>query len=127
MGTLEINLENTKNKVAHYEYELSDEVKAKKIELGKELYNLLNTEDYEGSIDVEDSDLSIEGEYYDKYIDYYNPNCKLSIVVVNAGSEDGDDCYVEDENGYEHSFLDDLTLAEVETIVNEVKSIIEWE
>lgn len=126
MGTLEINLENAKNKVTHYEYELSDEVKAKKIELGKELYNLLNTEDYEGSINVEDSDLSIEGEYYDKYTDYYNPNCKLSIVVVNAGSEDGDDCYVEDENGYKHSFLDDLTLAEVETIVNEVKSIIEW-
>ena len=123
MGRLTDNLENAKTKVANYEYELSEEVKTKKSNLGKELFDLLNNEDFEGRIDVTDCDLTIEGEYYDKYTDYYNPNCKLAIVEVVANSEE---CYVEDEDGNEYFFEDDLTLYEVESIVNEVKSIIEY-
>lgn len=123
MGRLADNLTNAKTKVSHYEYELSEEVMTKKSNLGKELFDLLNNEDFECRIDVTDCDLTIEGEYYDKYTDYYNPNCKLGIVAVVAN---GEECYVEDEDGNEYFFEDDLTLYEVESIVNEVKSIIEY-
>mgnify|MGYP003300487191 FL=1 len=126
MGRLADNLENATNKVKWYEYETSEEVTNKKLELGKEIYKMLLVDEdgFSNGMDLTDTDLTIEGEYYDKYTDYYNPCCTKAIVGLTQ-DEDGN-CLVEDEDGDEYYFVEDLTLAEVENIYNEVKEIIEF-
>jgi hypothetical protein len=126
MGRLADNLENATNKVKWYEYETSEEITNKKLELGKEIYKMLLVDEdgFSNGMDLTDTDLTIEGEYYDKYTDYYNPCCKKAIVSLTQ-DEDGN-CLVEDEDGDEYYFVEDLTLAEVENIYNEVKEIIEF-
>lgn len=126
MGRLADNLENATNKVKWYEYETSEEITNKKLELGKEIYKMLLVDEdgFSNGMDLTDTDLTIEGEYYDKYLDYYNPCCTKSIVSLTQ-DEDGN-CLVEDEDGDEYYFVEDLTLAEVENIYNEVKEIIEF-
>lgn len=126
MGRLADNLENATNKVKWYEYETSEEITNKKLELGKEIYKMLLVDEdgFSNGMDLTDTDLTIEGEYYDKYTDYYNPCCTKAIVSLTQ-DEDGN-CLVEDEDGDEYYFVEDLTLAEVENIYNEVKEIIEF-
>lgn len=121
MGRISDNLTNAKAKVAYYEYELSDEVKAKKLDASKEIYNLLKNQN--GTINIEGSGISIDGEYYDKYLDYYNPNATFELIAVFAYDEDG--AFVEDEDKNEHFFIEDLTLSEVENILREVKDRLE--
>lgn len=126
MGRLANNLENATNKVKWYEYETSEKITNKKLELGKEIYKMLLVDEdgFSNGMDLTDTDLTIEGEYYDKYTEYYNPCCIKAIVSLTQ-DEDGN-CLVEDEDGYEYYFVEDLTLAEVENIYNEVKEIIEF-
>jgi hypothetical protein len=123
MATLANKLENLKAQVANLEYELSNEVKAKKIALSDEIYRLLDNEKYNGAINIEDADVMVEGEYYDKYAEVYEENYRRPVENVYA-CEDGDS-YVEDEDGEQFYFLDHLTLSEVEEIVSAVKDIIE--
>lgn len=123
MATLANKLENLKAQVANLEYELSEEVKAKKIALSDELYRLLDNEKYNGAINIEDADVMVEGEYYDKYAEVYEENYRRPVEFVYA-DEDGDS-YVEDEDGEQFYFLDHLTLSEVEEIVSAVKETIE--
>lgn len=123
MATLANKLENLKAQVANLEYELSNEVKAKKIALSDELYRLLDNEKYNGAINIEDADVMVEGEYYDKYAEVYEENYRRPVEFVYA-DEDGDS-YVEDEDGEQFYFLDHLTLSEVEEIVSAVKETIE--
>ena len=121
MGRLLDNITNAKARVAYYEYELSDEVKARKLEASKEIFNLLIPNN--GTVNIESAGICIDGEYYDKYLDYYNPNATFELTAVFAYDEEG--AFVEDEDGNEHFFLDDLTLSEVETILSEVKDRLE--
>lgn len=126
MGRLADNLKNATNKVKWYEYETSEEVTNKKLELGKEIYKMLLVDEdgFSKGMDLTDTDLAIEGEYYDKYTDYYNPCCKKAITGLTQ--DENGNCLVEDEDGDEYYFVEDLTLAEVESIYNEVKEIIEF-
>jgi hypothetical protein len=123
MATLTNKLENLNTQVSNIEYELSDEVKAKKIALSEEIYRLLDNEKYDGAINIADANVLIEGEYYDKYTEVYVENYRRPVKNVCA-CEDGES-FVEDEDGEEFYFLDHLTLSEVEEIVAAVKDIIE--
>lgn len=123
MATLADKLTSLKTQVSNLEYELSDEVKAKKIALSDELYQLLDNEKYNGTINIIDSNIKVEGEYYDKYAEIYVENFRRPVENVYA-CENGDS-YVEDEDCEQFYFLDHLTLLEVEDIVSAVKEIIE--
>lgn len=123
MATLENKLASLKTQVANLEYELSNEVKAKKIALSDEIYRLLDNEEYDGAINIIDANVNVEGEYYDKHAEVYVENYRRPVEFVYA-SENGDS-YVEDEDGEEFYFLDHLTLSEVEDIVSAVKETIE--
>lgn len=122
MATLANKLENLKAQVSNLEYELSNEVKAKKIALSDELYRLLDNE-YNGAINIIDANVMVEGEYYDKHAEVYEENYRRPVEFVYA-CEDGES-FVEDEDGEQFYFLDHLTLAEVEEIVAAVKETIE--
>jgi hypothetical protein len=122
MATLANKLENLKAQVANLEYELSNEVKAKKIALSDELYRLLDNE-YRGTINIIDANVLVEGEYYDKHTEIYEENYRRPVEFVFA-CEDGDS-FVEDKDGEQFYFLDHLTLSEVEEIVATVKDIVE--
>ena len=122
MATLANKLENLKAQVANLEYELSEEVKAKKIALSDELYRLLDNE-YRGTINITDANVMVEGEYYDKYAEVYEENYRRPVEFVFA-CENGDS-FVEDADGEQFYFLDHLTLLDVENIVAAVKETIE--
>jgi hypothetical protein len=122
MATLANKLENLKAQVANLEYELSNEVKAKKIALSDELCRLLD-EKYDGAINIIDANVLVEGEYYDKHTEIYEENYRRPVEFVFA-CEDGDS-FVEDKDGEQFYFLDHLTLSEVEEIVATVKDIVE--
>ena len=122
MATLANKLENLKAQVSNLEYELSNEVKARKIALSDEVYRLLDNE-YRGAINIIEANVMVEGEYYDKHAEVYEENYRRPVEFVFA-CENGD-TFVEDEDGEQFYFLDHLTLAEVEEIVAAVKDIIE--
>lgn len=122
MATLANKLESLKAQVSNLEYELSNEVKAKKIALSDELCRLLD-EKYNGAINIIDSNIMVEGEYYDKYAEIYVENFRRPVEFVYA--DENGDSYVEDEDGEQFYFLDHLTLSEVEDIVSAVKETIE--
>ena len=122
MVTLANKLESLKAQVSNLEYELSNEVKAKKIALSDELCRLLN-ETYNGAINIINENVMVEGEYYDKYAEIYEENYRRPVEFVYA-CENGDS-FVEDEDGEQFYFLDHLTLSEVEDIVAAVKETIE--
>ena len=65
MGRLADNLENATNKVKWYEYETSEEIANKKLELGKEIYKMLLVDEdgFSNGMDLTDTDLTMEGEY----------------------------------------------------------------
>ena len=96
MATLANKLENLKAQVANLEYELSNEVKARKIALSDEIYRLLDNE-YRGVINITDANVMVEGEYYDKYTEVYEENYRRPVEFV-YGCEDGN-TYAEDEDG----------------------------
>ena len=123
MATLADKLTSLKAQVSNLEYELSDEVKAKKIALSDELYQLLDNEKYNGAINIIDSNIKVEGEFYDKYAEIYVESYRRPVENVYA-CKDGNS-YVEDEDCEQFYFLDNLTLLEVEDIVSAVKEIIE--
>lgn len=122
MATLANKLASLKAQVSNLEYELSNEVKAKKIALSDEICKLLDNE-YNGTINIADANVLVEGEYYDKYAEVYVENFRRPVKSVYA-CEDGD-TYVEDEDGEQFYFLDHLTLSEVENIVEAVKDTID--
>ena len=122
MATLANKLESLKAQVSNLEYELSNEVKAKKIALSDELCRLLN-ETYNGAINIINENVMVEGEHYDKYAEIYEENYRRPVEFVYA-CENGDS-FVEDEDGEQFYFLDHLTLSEVEDIVAAVKETIE--
>jgi hypothetical protein len=121
MATLANKLENLKAQVSNLEYELSNEVKARKIALSDEIYRLLDNE-YKGVINIIDANVLVEGEYYDKYAEVYEENYRRPVEFVFA-CENGD-TFVEDKDGEQFYFLDHLTLSEVEEIVATVKDIV---
>ena len=121
MATLENKLENLKVQVSNLEYELSEEVKAKKIALSDEIYRLLDNE-YRGFINIMDANVLVESDYYDKYTEVYVENYRRPVEFVYA-CENGD-TFVEDKDGEQFYFLDHLTLSEVEEIVAAVKDIV---
>ena len=122
MATLANKLETLKARVSNLEYELSNEVKAKKIALSDELCRLLD-DNYNGAINIINENVMVEGEYYDKYAEIYEENYRRPVEFVYA-CEDGES-FVEDEDGEQFYFLDHLTLLEVENIVAAVKETIE--
>ena len=122
MATLANKLESLKAQVSNLEYELSNEVKAKKIALSDELCRLLD-DGYNGAINIINENVMVEGEYYDKYAEIYVESFRRPVEFVYA-CEDGES-FVEDEDGEQFYFLDHLTLLEVENIVAAVKETIE--
>ena len=122
MATLANKLESLKAQVSNLEYELSNEVKAKKIALSDELCQLLDDK-YNGAINIINANVMVEGEYYDKYAEIYVESFRRPVEFVYA-CEDGES-FVEDEDGEQFYFLDHLTLLEVENIVAAVKETIE--
>ena len=120
--TLENKLASLKAQVSNLENELSEEVKAKKIALSDELYRLLDNE-YNGTINIIDANVLVEGEYYDKHAEIYVENFRRPVEFVYASKNGGS--YVEDEDGEQFYFLDNLTLLEVEEILSAVKDTIE--
>ena len=120
--TLEHKLASLKAQVENLEYELSNEVKAKKIALSDELCRLLDDK-YNGAINIINANVMVEGEYYDKYAEIYVENFRRPVEFVYAA--DCGESFVEDEDGEQFYFLDHLTLLEVENIVAAVKETIE--
>ena len=105
--TLENKLAGLKAQVSNLEYELSNEVKAKKIALSDELCRLLD-DGYNGAINIYNENVIVEGEFVE------------FVFACEYG-----DSFVENENGEQFYFLDHLTLSEVENIVAAVKETIE--
>lgn len=114
---------NLNAQISHIEYEMSEEVMVRKIELSNELCRLLDNDTYEGILDISDADVCIEAEDYDEYADVYVDSCFHPVTRVCA-REDGKS-YVEDEDGEEYFFTENLTLKEVEEIVNTVRDMLE--
>lgn len=123
MATFNERLASLKEEIAHIEYEMSDEVMAKKLELSNELYKLLDNNIYEKTLDISKEGVCVEGEYYDKYTDTYFCSCSHAVKKVYA-CENGDS-YVESEEGDEFYFTENLTLKEVELIVDIVRYMLE--
>lgn len=123
MATFTERLANLKAQIAHIEYEMSEEVMAKKIELSNELCRLLDNDTYEGVLDISNADVCIEAEYCDEYAEVFIDSCFHPVKRVCA-CENGDS-YVENEDGEEFYFTENLTLKEVEEIVTAVKDMLE--
>lgn len=123
MATFTEKLAVLKSQIAHIEYEMSEEVMSRKNELSNELCKLLDNDTYEGVLDISNAEVRIEAEYYDKYADVYVDSCFHPVKNVYA-CNDGDS-YVENEDGEVFYFLENLTLKEVEEIVNTVKDMLE--
>ncbi len=123
MATFTERLANQKAQISHIEYEMSEEVMARKIELSNELCRLLDNDTYEGVIDISNAEVCIEAEHYDKYAEVYIDSCSHPVTRV-CSCENGDS-YVEDEDGEDYYFTENLTLQEVEEIVDTVKDMLE--
>lgn len=123
MKSIANKLDSLKAQVNELEKQLSEETSLKKIELGNEIFRLLDNEKYKGEIDITDQYVMIDGEYYDKYTDVYIEDYKRRITNVYP-SLDGDG-WAEDEDGEEIYFEQHLTLEQVEEILQAVKDTIE--
>ena len=123
MATFTERRANLNAQISHIDYETSEEVMARKIELSNELCRLLDNDTYEGVLDISDAEVCIEAEFYDKYAEVYVDSCFHPVTRVCA-CENGES-YVEDEDGEEFYFTENLTLNEVEEIVNTVKDMLE--
>ena len=122
-ATFNERLIGLKQQIEHIEYELSDEVMAKKLELSNELCKLLDNKTYEGVIDISKEGVSIKAEYYDKYADIYVDNCSHAVKKVYACKNGLS--YVESEEGEEFYFTENLTLEEVDLILTIVRYMVE--
>ena len=122
MGTLKDNLKLLEQLQAHLNYELSEPVLEEKRKLGEELAELLDNEDYEGFLDLSEECLEIGGKWESEYSGDVNMDAKVIVCNVYA-TKDGD-FYVEDDNGYEHYFEEDITLYDVKAIVDLAKSLL---
>ena len=123
MKSIANKLDSLKAQVNELLKQLSEETSLKKIELGNEIFRLLDNEKYKGEIDITDQYVMIDGEYYDKYTDVYIEDYKRRITNVYP-SLDGDG-WAEDEDGEEIYFDQHLTLEQVEEILQAVKDTIE--
>lgn len=123
MATFTERRANLNAQIAHIDYETSEEVMARKIELSNELCRLLDNDTYEGVLDISSAEVCIEAEFYDKYADVYVDSCSHPVTRVCA-CENGES-YVENEDGEEFYFTENLTLKEVEEIVDTVKDMLE--
>ena len=102
-------------------YELSNEVIEEKTLLANKISQMLeNVED--NFLEIYDYDIKVTTTKYDSYLD---DEYSQEVIIANV-CQDGDEFYLEDEDGYEH-FLDDITLENVKQVYNAVKELLEDE
>ena len=102
MGRLNNILDNYE-----YSFEMSNKVKENKMKLVDKLYDLFD--EYIGEEELEDSDIKV-GE--------------INVVKITV---DTDNVYIEDENGNEYNFFEDITLKEIRSLISSVRKIIREE
>ena len=122
MATSADKLQTAKAQVSYLEYELSDEVMAKKKAMSDELCQLIDNDTYGGVMDLTGTGLYVECDYYDTYTEIVVDNYRMPIVEVCANPDGGS--FVVDEEGDEHYFIEHLTTEEVEYILNEVRAFV---
>ena len=102
MGRLNNILDNYE-----YSFEMSNKVKENKMKLVDKLYDLFD--EYIGEEELEDIDIKV-GE--------------INVVKITV---DTDNVYIEDENGNEYNFFEDITLKEIRSLISSVRKIIREE
>lgn len=90
-----------------YSFEMSNKVKENKIKSVDKLYDLFD--EYIGEEELEDIDIKV-GE--------------INVVKITV---DTDNVYIEDVNGNEYNFFEDLTLKEIKSLITSVRKIIKEE
>ena len=120
MGYLRDKLTESQNIVNHYEYELSEEVTNRKLEWQKQIAERLENDEYEGVLNVEDEELTLEIETYEPCVDEVFKN---EITIISVVSIDGE-VYVTDEDEDEY-FIDDIDEATFKLIYEAVMELTE--
>ena len=120
MGHLQDKLKEAQNALNFYEYELSEEVTNRKLEWQKQIAERLENDEFEGVLDIEDEELEMEVESYDKYLD---STSTYNAYFVKVASNDGE-VYVEDGDGEEY-FIDDIDERTFKAIYDTVMELTE--
>lgn len=102
MGRLKTILDNYE-----YSFEMSNKVKENKMKLVDKLDDLFD--EYIGEEELEDINIKV-GE--------------INVVKITV---DTDNVYLEDENGNEYNFFEDITLKEIKSLISSVRKIIREE
>ena len=105
-----------------FNYELSNEVVARKLEWQKQIAEMIENDEYNGVLNIEDEYISVETEGYDKsYDDYFY----TEKDVIEVGSYNGE-VYVVDYDGNEY-YLDDIKESTMKSIYESVVELINEE
>ena len=120
MGYLQDKLTEAHNIVKHYEYEISKEVINRKLEWEEQIAERLESDEYDGVLDIEDEGLEMKVESYDKYLD---STSTYNAYLVKVASNDGN-VYVEDGDGEEY-FIDDIDERTFKSIYETVMNLTE--
>ena len=103
-----------------FNYELSNEVVARKLEWQKQIAEMIENDEYDGVLNIEDEYISVETEGYDtSYNDYFYSEKE----VVEVRSYDGE-VYVVDFDGDEY-YLDDIKESTMKSIYEAVVELTE--
>ena len=120
MGYLHQRKRDAERQLAVFNYELSNMVVNRKLELQKEMSRLLENDKYNGILNIEDYCISVESDGYDLMGETYYYNMREIVMVI---SNDGE-VYVQDADGNEY-FLDDIREATFEEIYEAVVELTE--
>jgi hypothetical protein len=96
---------------ADYSYEMSNKVVNKKRQLSEKLYDLF------------DEYFGVEAEAVEELTDNVEITIGDNIKIVYIAAEEYDAC-LEDENGNNYFFIEDLTLKEIKNVISKIKKII---
>lgn len=103
MGYLHQRKRDAEQQLAVFNYELSNEVVNRKLELQKEISRLLENDKYDGILNIEDYCIAVETEGYDRMGETYYYDMRDIVMVISSDGE----VYVQDADANEY-FLDDI-------------------
>lgn len=105
-----------------FNYELSNEVVARKLEWQKQIAEMIENDEYNGVLNIEDEYISVETEGYDNSSDDYFYTEKDVIEVRSYNGE----VYVVDYDGDEY-YLDDIKESTMKSIYESVVELVNEE
>lgn len=120
MGYLHQRKRDAEQQLAVFNYELSNGVVNRKLELQKEMSRLLENDKYHGILNIEDYCISVEADGYDLMGETYYYDMREIVDIVATDGE----VYVRDRNNNEY-FLDDIREATFNEIYEAVVELTE--